>query len=345
MTPHDNPKARRSGGSSRRGVLGVVGAGLGIGGLGGWYHLGPNESGQRAMVCVAKAGRYDAALSDVITRGLRELGVSVAEVRGKSVLLKPNLVEPFRGHAHINTHPLVVRAAAEVFLRLGAARVLVGEGPGHRMDTLLVLEESGLADVLQEDRIPFHDLNSGSLWTMPNKGRLTTLSTLSFPAVLRSVALIVSLPKMKTHHWTGVTLSMKNMFGVMPGEVYGWPKNVLHYENIFRSILDICATLPPRLAIVDGIVGMDGDGPIMGDPKSAGVIVMGRNAAAVDATCCRIMGSDPARIGYLAYASGRLGPIRESNIRQVGEAIAALRTDFRLLDVIPAHRGLRLRRS
>jgi len=72
---------------------------------------------------------------------------------------------------------------------------------------------------------------------------------------------------------------------------------------------------------------------------------MGRNAPAVDATCCRIMGIDPARIGYLAYASGRLGPIRESNIRQVGEAIAALRTDFRLLDVIPAHRGLRLRRS
>jgi uncharacterized protein (DUF362 family) len=135
------------------------------------------------------------------------------------------------------------------------------------------------------------------------------------------------------------------MFGVMPGEVYGWPKNVLHWENIFKSILDICATLPPHMAIADGIVGMDGDGPIMGEPKHAGVVVMGESAVAVDATCCRIMGIDPGRVGYLAYASGRLGPIRESNIRQVGESVAPLRTDFRLLDNIPAHRGLRLRRG
>ncbi|MCE5307163.1 MAG: DUF362 domain-containing protein [Acidobacteriales bacterium] len=345
MTPHDGSKERNSRGSSRRSVLGVVGAGVGLGGLGGWYHLGPNESGQRATVCVAKAARYDAPLADIIARGLHELGVGDHEVRDKTVLLKPNLVEPFQGHSHINTHPLMVRAAAEVFLRLGAARVLVGEGPGHRMDTLLVLEESGLGDVLHEDRIPFHDLNSDSLWTLPNKGRLTTLGKLSFPAVLRGVDLIVSMPKMKTHHWTGVTLSMKNMFGIMPGEVYGWPKNVLHYENIFKSILDICATLPPHLAIVDGIVGMEGDGPIMGDPKAAGVIVMGRNAPAVDATCCRIMGIDPVRIGYLSYASGRLGPIRESNIRQAGEAIVPLSTDFRLIDKISAHQGLRLRKN
>jgi uncharacterized protein (DUF362 family) len=344
MKQHEGANARPGGGSTRRGVLGVVGA-AGVGGLAGWYHLGPNESGRRATVCVAKAAGYDGDLAGIIGRGLSELGITEALIRGKTVLLKPNLVEPYRGHSHINTNPLMVRAAAEVFLRRGAARVLVGEGPGHRMDTLLVLEESGLSDVLHEDRIPFHDFNSVSLWTLPNRGRLTSLATLSFPAILRSVDLIVSLPKMKTHHWAGVTLSMKNMFGVMPGEVYGWPKNVLHWENIFKSILDICATLPPHMAIADGIVGMDGDGPIMGEPKHAGVVVMGESAVAVDATCCRIMGIDPGRVGYLAYASGRLGPIRESNIRQVGESVAPLRTDFRLLDNIPAHRGLRLRRG
>jgi len=110
---------------------------------------------------------------------------------------------------------------------------------------------------------------------------------------LKEVHWIVSVAKMKTHHIAGATLSMKNLFGVMPGIYYGWPKNVLHHAGIENSILDINATLKPHFAIVDGIVGMQGDGPIMGDPKQAGVLVMGRNLAAVDATCCRIMGIVP----------------------------------------------------
>ena len=82
---------------------------------------------------------------------------------------------------------------------------------------------------------------------------------------------------MKTHHWAGVTLAMKNLFGVMPGVYYGWPKNVLHYAGIPGSILDINAAVRPHLAIVDGIVGMEGDGPIMGTPRHAGLLVMGTN--------------------------------------------------------------------
>ena len=82
----------------------------------------------------------------------------------------------------------------------------------------------------------------------------------------------------------------------------------LEYEN---SILDINATLKPHFAIVDGIVGMEGDGPIMGDPKKVGVLVMGRNFAAVDATCCRIMGIDPYKVSYLERADNWLGPIAE----------------------------------
>ena len=75
---------------------------------------------------------------------------------------------------------------------------------------------------------------------------------------------IVSMPKVKTHHWTGVTLSMKNMFGIVPGSRYGWPKNVLHWAGIHESILDICATVRPHFVIADGIVAMEGDGPLNG---------------------------------------------------------------------------------
>ena len=291
---------------------------------------------------IGRVDSYGSDLRSIISLGLRELGVSSAEVKGKRILLKPNLVETHEGTDHINTHPLVVRGAVEAFLSLGAERVYVGEGPGHRRDTLDVLEESGLGEVLFEDRIPFINLNYEEGKTIPNQGRQTRLATLTFPKIFREIDWIVSVAKLKTHHWTGATLSMKNLFGAMPGIYYGWPKNVLHQAGIHNSILDITATLQPHFAIVDGIVGMEGDGPIMGTPVSVGTIVMGRNLPAVDATCCRIMGIDPYKIRYLQKADGWLGPIHESSIQQRGELITAVQKPFSLLPTIPSHRGIRL---
>lgn len=329
-------------GLTRRDVLRTVAAGLVIGtGLlvvPKRYFRWPQE----ASTFVAKADHYQFDIAGILSRGMMELGISRTDIQGKRILLKPNLVETALDAPHINTHPLVLRGAIEAFLHLGAAAVMVAEGPGHRRDTLAVYEESGLADVLTEDRIKFHDLNYMAGYELPNAGRQTTMKVLTFPALFQEVDWIVSMAKMKTHHWTGATLSMKNLFGVMPGRYYGWPKNVLHHEGIQNSILDINATLKPHFAIVDGIVGMQGDGPIMGDPKQAGVLVMGRNLPAVDATCCRIMGIDPYQVSYLERADNWLGPIGEGSIEQRGEAIAAVRTNFNLIDTIPAQKGIRL---
>ena len=297
---------------------------------------------QQAQSFVGSVADYQQDIAGVITRGVDELGILPAELKGKRVLLKPNLVETALGAPHINTHPLVLRGAIEAFLRLGAASVMVAEGPGHRRDTLAVYEESGLAAVLTEDRIPFHDLNYISGYDLPNAGRQSSMRTLTFPALFKEVDWIVSVAKMKTHHWAGATLSMKNLFGVMPGIYYGWPKNVLHAAGIQNSILDINATLNPHFAIVDGIVGMEGDGPILGDPKRVGVLVMGRNLPAVDATCCRIMGIDPHKVSYLERADNWLGPVSEAAIEQRGESIPSVRTNFNLIETIPAHQGLRL---
>ncbi len=290
---------------------------------------------------IGKVPSYQADIKKVIRTGLRELGVSEAEIRGQRVLLKPNLVETNPGMVHINTHPLVVRGAVEAFLSLGAARVVVAEGPGHITDTLRVLDESGLEEILWEDRIPFIDLNLESGYTVPNAGGQSRLKSLTLPVCLKDFDVIVSVAKLKTHHWAGVTLSMKNLFGLMPGSYYGWPKNHLHWAGINECIVDITATVRPHFAIMDGIVGMEGDGPIMGDPKYAGVLVMGRNLPAVDATCARIMGIDPHRVLSLSSAEGWLGPVREANIRQVGEPLQAVRTPFRLLEKIPAQRALK----
>jgi uncharacterized protein (DUF362 family) len=291
-----------------------------------------NERSLRAQVFIAKAASYQADLESIIAAGLRELGLSPSWTKRRSVLLKPNLVEPCRDSPQINTHPAVVRAAAEVFRGWGAREVIIAEGPGHCRDAQLVLDQSGLGDVLEESDLEFVDLNHDEVEFVPNRFGATSLRELALPATLKRADLIVSLPKLKTHHLAGVTLSLKNFFGVMPGIIYGWPKNVLHHAGINPSIIDIAAAVRPHLAIVDGIIGMEGDGPIMGTPRHVGVLVIGTNLPAVDATCTRLMDINPWRIGYLATASGRLGPIAERHIEQRGESINDMVQRFQLLD-------------
>ena len=326
---------------SRRFILRALlaaNAGVALNGLfSGCASRNPDED-----VFIGKAGNYNAEIASLIRRGFDELNVTAGEIHGKNVLLKANIVEPHFGREHIVTHPAVVMAAAEAFLALGAAEIIVAEGAGHCRDTYRILEESGFDSILGNPKIKFVDLNYDAWLVALNAGGKTHLVSFFLPAALKQVDWIVSMPKLKTHHWAGVTLSMKNLFGVLPGSFYGWPKNVLHAAGIIESILDINATVRPHFAIVDGIVGMDGDGPIMGNAKKAGIIVMGRNLPAVDATCARCMGINPRKIEYLAIADEWLGPIRESRIRQRGESWKTVRSDFQLLDFIEAQRGLRL---
>ncbi len=323
----------------RRAFLTSAGAtvALGMAGkeVGDW-----NEWNRRADVMIVDAPSYEVDLESILKRGLGELGLGPAWCKGKRVLLKPNLVETSLGRPQINTHPLVIRAAAETFRSWGARSVAVGEGPGHCRDALLVVDQSGLYPILKESRLPFVDLNNDDVAPAPNPFRATTLGELSLPVSLLAADLIVSVPKLKTHHWVGVTLAMKNFFGVMPGVVYGWPKNVLHFAGINESILDIVAAVKPHLAIVDAIVGMEGDGPLMGEPRRLGALVLGTNLPAVDATCTRLMGFNPWRVPYLVGASGKLGPISERHIAQRGETIASRVQEFKLLD-IPALTVLR----
>lgn len=293
-------------------------------------------------VCILRAESYEINLTQVIRRGLEQLAIKTDEVRGKKVLLKPNLVEPHAEASHINTHPAVVVATAKCFLELGAASVVVAEATGHRRDSLLVFEEAGYLEPLREIGVKMVDLNHDSFVFKPNEGKHGKLEMLAFPRTVLEADWIVSLAKMKTHHWTGATLSMKNFFGIMPGSVYGWPKNVLHFSGIENTVLDICSTIKPHFAIIDGIVGMEGDGPIMGEPKHAGVLIMGRNLPAVDATAMRVMGIDPLKVPYLCNASSTLGPILEESILQFGESIADTQTPFRLLSCIPSQSKIKL---
>jgi len=280
------------------------------------------------------AASYTIDLADVIGRGLRELAIDVA---GKRVLLKPNMVEYEPGTA-INTHPLVVAGAAAAMRKAGASDVVVAEGPGHRRDIEYLLSSTGLGDHLREGRVRFTDLNHDDVRMVKLPANFTGLGQIALPVEVLDADVIVSMPKLKTHHWAGMTCSMKNLFGVLPGAVYGWPKNVLHVRGIHNSILDLVATVKPKLSIVDGITAMEGDGPIMGKPRTLGFIAMGADAVAVDATCARVIGLVPERIDYLARADGVLGHLDGARIEQRGEAISRYATSF---EVIPDLAGLK----
>lgn len=280
-------------------------------------------------MAVLRAEDYQAQLADILLRGLKLFSLNP---KGKRVVLKPNLVE-YDPAGVINTHPAVIYAAIEAFKTLGAREVVVAEGPGHRRDNEYLLTASGLYDVLKDTRSSYIDLNQDDVRVLNLRSRFTGLDSLYLPETVLSADLLVSMPKLKTHHWAGVTLSMKNMFGIVPGAVYGWPKNILHWVGIHESILDINSALPvPQFAIVDGIVGMEGNGPIQGKPKKSGVLVLGDDLVAVDSTSARLMRLEPAKIRYLEKAAQFLGNIETDKIEQIGEGYEPLRQDFQVID-------------
>ena len=275
-------------------------------------------------VFIARAPTYTVDLESRILAGIQACGLQVA---GKRVLLKPNLVE-FDSATVMNTDATVIAAALEVFRKLGASEVRIGEGPGHRRDTYGLADEANYRKLIPGFDDLFVDLNRDDVAAVRG---FAGEPRMYFPKSALGADLIVSLAKMKTHHWAGATLSMKNLFGLVPGAVYGWPKNKLHYLGIPQSIVGINGIFRNTFAIVDGIVGMEGNGPIQGTPKKAGVLVMGNDLTAVDATCCRIMGIDPERVEYLQMAS-TTGHVRENRIAQRGETIASVRQPFELLE-------------
>jgi uncharacterized protein (DUF362 family) len=275
----------------------------------------------RSVVHIAPAGNYNQDLVDVLSEQYGHFREQTP-LKGKRVVLKPNLVE-FRRDKVINTHPHLIAAAIELCKREGAAEVLVAEGPGHWRNAEYLVEESGLGDVLRHYRVPFVDLNHDEPVKRLNLGRLTKLDYLYLARTIATADVVISLPKLKTHHWAGATLSLKNLFGTLPGICYGWPKNELHWRGIDQSIVDIALTRTPDLAIVDGIVAMEGDGPLKGDAKALGVVVMGTDLLAVDATCCRLMQLDPTKVLYCVLgARKKLGRLDAEQIEQRGEAVA-----------------------
>ena len=299
-----------------------------------WPSRVPRRGPRLSHVAILRCDRYDRT-PRVVEDGFRLLPLSV---RGKRVLLKPNLVE-YSPAAPINTHPLLIASVIEALYKRGAASVVVADGPGHVRDTDLLLYESGLqAQLDAAGRSEFVDLNFDSVIRVAPTTDLTQLRKLWLPKTVLSADVVISMPKIKTHHWAGVTLSLKNLFGIVPGSVYGWPKNLFHWQGIDNSIVELAASVPIHYVIADGIEAMEGNGPLHGPMKRLGCLVFADDPVAADATCCRLMGVDPVRVRHLQMASP-LGNLHMQRIEQRGETVPRFWQQFDLLPQFMHLRG------
>jgi uncharacterized protein (DUF362 family) len=290
----------------------------------------PAASGPILQVAVIPCPDYGA---ETLAAALRQGWQSSRppDVRGKRVVIKPNMVDVSASRP-IHTDPRLLDALVLLLGALGAREIILAEGTSHNRDSEDLFRRSGYEALAKRRGIGLVDLNYDDITPVKSVNpRATWLREMSLPRTIVTADVLISVPKMKTHKLAGITLSMKNMFGILPGMVYGWPKNTLHWNGIPLSICEINGTVKAHFSVVDAVVGMEGHGPIMGSAKSVGVLVMGDNALGVDATAARIMGVDPARVDYLAMAHRlRLGSLRSEDIGVAGGPLVRARSDFKL---------------
>ena len=251
------------------------------------------------------------------------------EVRGKRVVLKPNLVE-FEPGSVINTHPLLVHAAFEAFRALGAADVRIAEGPGHRRNTLDLADAAGYFGTIRNFEDVFTDLNLDEVSRVQIARPSSRLNALYLPQTVLSCDLLVSLPKNENPSLDGRDPGDEKSVRPGAGRSLRLAQERAALGRHSRMHCGPARPFPRHFTLVDGIVGMEGNGPIQGKPKPAGVLVAGRDMPAVDATCCRIMGIDPAQIGYLQMAG------IPGEIHQTGRASGDGPYEFRVAPDVPA---------
>jgi len=281
----------------------------------------------KSRVALAACASYDADVLGSLRSAWQAAGAP--DLRGARIVLKPNLVD-YVGINPSFTHPRVVQAMIQWAREMGARQVVVAEGTTFRRDAQAILDATGYAEMLAREQVEFVDLNYDDLVTIPLKGGFTQLKTLFVSKTIHEADLFISMPKLKTHHWTQISASVKNLFGIVPGIKYGWPKNTLHIQGVPAFLAELANSLPTRgCAVVDGIVGMEGDGPLFGDAVASGALIVGSDLLAVDATCARVMGFDPAQVEYLDFAAwAGVGAIDESKIELVGEPLARLQRAY-----------------
>ena len=244
---------------------------------------------------------------------------------GQSVILKPN----YTGNVPEDSGGVTSCAVLESVIRLvqeaGAGTVTILEGCGTiALGTRKIYENLGVDRLAGRYGVRLLDANLQDMCVRRDR-RFRELSEVSVAEQVYDGSLIINIPVLKTHPLVDVTVAMKNMNGLLSP----YDKRHFHDLNLRRAIVDYHMVLPPYLTIVDGLIGMEGMGPVEGMPVPMGIIIAGGNPVAVDAVAARIMGFDPEEIVYLREASDAgLGPVSEREIEVCGCTVQDVQRKF-----------------
>jgi uncharacterized protein (DUF362 family)/Pyruvate/2-oxoacid:ferredoxin oxidoreductase delta subunit len=239
------------------------------------------------------------------------------ELRGKRILIKPNLLRASEAKEGIVTHPAVLRAVVEKVETMDPASIVVGDNPG--LFGYGENEESfKITGLMEAAKGYYQNIGNDSQKVDFNA---EFMPTVSLSKIVLDADIIISLPKFKTHGLTVITGAIKNSYGFLPGA----QKAKLHKaagspERFHEVIVNVFRLRVPDLFIVDAVVGMEGNGPASPDLRSIGLILASSNAVAMDSVMAMMMGCDPGRLHFLRKAKeAGLGDYDLSTIEVIGE--------------------------
>ena len=225
------------------------------------------------------------------------------DVKGKTVLLKPNILSPKKPEFAICTHPVVVGAAVKIFVELGAAKVIVGESPAVA-SSISAARATGMLEQVENNGGEWVEFNTSVQVQCP-EGQI--VKVLDFAEPFTRADIVVSISKLKTHQFMSYTGAMKNLFGL----IVGLTKAKTHYrfsdkKDFSAYLTDLNIAANAQYAIMDAIVGMEGQGgPGNGDPVKLGFLAASDNILALDWVCSSIVGYNPYQIPNLKCALER----------------------------------------
>jgi len=237
--------------------------------------------------------------------------------QGATVVVKPNLCTPSREIIETaNVSAEVLEAVCKI-LATRAGRVVIGESDGVRYSAEEAFEMSGTYEVARRVGVEVRSFTRDELVPVDHPH----LKGWNLPRTLLEADVFVTVAKIKTHATTAYTGALKNQWGCIPQR-----DRIILHKYLHTLIGDINRILRPRLAVIDGLVGMEGRGPINGRPVKLGVIAAGRDIVAVDASCMRFVGLDPYTARHIVHAAAiGLGSIAEEEIEVDADCVACKR--------------------
>ncbi len=284
---------------------------------------------KRTEVSLVRCADYERErMMASVKRAVDLLGGMRAFVKpGDRVLIKPNLLKARPPEAAVTTHPEVVRAVIRLVHEAGG-RAMVGDSPGMG-DLRKVAEKAGILDVVNEEGAQLEDLAEAI--PVKNNGRFQhfEVSRQAYEA-----AVLINLPKLKTHGMTTLTGAVKNLFGCIPGKrKVQWHFNTgVNHALFMKMLLELYELLKPQLTIMDAVVGMEGNGPGSGDPRQIGALLAGRDAVAIDAAAAHLLGVTLDRLPLIQAArSEGIGETDLKDITFLGEPLESLAVKHFLL--------------